>query len=111
MKLFYLLRVLLSQVNCILSRSIGITLPLFLLGTFSVQGEGTKEVMPIKTQGTGLIVSTLPTFPLGNVGSYYGAGVDQRIYIRIKDFTKDTLYYGFNWETLSPSTPISTFAD
>ncbi|MDO6429248.1 hypothetical protein Q4E93_01525 [Flavitalea sp. BT771] len=84
---------------------------LLLSGIQAVQAEGTREVMPNSTNGTGLIVSTTTTFPLGNVGSYYGAPVDQRIYIRIKDFTKETLYYGFNWETLAPSGTISTYSD
>jgi hypothetical protein len=95
MKLFYLLR----------------ALPLFLLGANTVLGEGTREVMPNKNNGTGLIVSTSTSFPLGNVGSYLGAPVDQRIYFRITNFSTDTLYYGFNWETLSPSTPITGYSD
>ncbi|HVU56681.1 MAG TPA: hypothetical protein VHD83_16580 [Puia sp.] len=95
MKRFYLLR----------------ALPLFLLGTYTVLGEGTKEVMPNPSNGTGLIVSTSTTFPLGNVGSYLGAPVDQRIYFRITNFATDTLYYGFNWETLAPSTPINGYSD
>src|SRR6187402_1256279 len=94
MKLFYLLRV-----------------SLLLLVVSIVRGEGTREVMPIKTNGNGLIVSTTSSFPLGNVGSYLGAPVDQRIYIRIKDFSKEILYYGFNWETLAPSGTISTYCD
>jgi len=96
MKRFYLLR----------------ALPLLFLGTYTtVLGEGTKEVMPNKNNGTGLIVSTSASFPLGNVGSYLGAPVDQRIYFRITNFATDTLYYGFNWETLSPSTPINGYSD
>jgi len=67
--------------------------------------------MPAASNGTGLIVSTTTTFPLGNVGSYLGAPVDDRIYFYIKDHTTETLYYGFNWETLSPVTPISTYQD
>lgn len=73
--------------------------------------EGTKQVMPSATNGTGLIVSTTTTFPLGNVGSYLGAPVDDRIYFYIKDYTTESLYYGFNWETLSPATPINTYND
>jgi len=84
---------------------------LLLLGAQTVRAEGTKEVMPDSTKGTGLIVSTTTTFPLGNVGSHYTASTDQRIYIRIKDYTKEMLYYGFNWETLAPSGTISTFND
>lgn len=96
MKRFYLLR----------------ALPLFFLGTYAtVLGEGTKEVMPNKNNGTGLIVSTTTTFPLGNVGSYLGAPVDQRIYFRITNYNTDTLYYGFNWETLAPNTPINGYSD
>ena len=94
MKLLYLLRV-----------------SLLLLVVSVVRGEGTREVMPIQTNGNGLIVSTTTTFPLGSVGSHLGAPVDQRIYIRIKDFTKEILYYGFNWETLAPSGTISTYND
>lgn len=82
-----------------------------LLGAMHVRAEGTKQVMPNPSNGTGLIVSTTASFPLGNVGPYLGAPVDQRVYIHIKDFTSETLYYGFNWETLSPSTPISTYSD
>lgn len=73
--------------------------------------EGSKQVMPTSTNGTGLIVSTTSSFPLGNVGSYLGAPVDDRIYFYIKDYTTESLYYGFNWETLSPATPISTYSD
>ena len=73
--------------------------------------EGTRQVMPSSTNGTGLIVSTTKTFPLGSVGSYLGAPVDDRIYFRVKDFTTESLYYGFNWETLSPATPINTYTD
>jgi hypothetical protein len=76
-----------------------------------IDAEGTKQVMPSATNGTGLIVSTTTTFPLGNVGSYLGAPVDDRIYIYVKDFTTETVYYGFNWETLSPATPINTYTD
>ncbi|MHA4809615.1 T9SS type A sorting domain-containing protein [Flavitalea flava] len=69
--------------------------------------------MPNPTNGTGLIVSTTASFPLGNVGSYVPASGptpgDQRIFFRIKDFTKENLYYGFNWEVLSPSgSPITS---
>jgi len=73
--------------------------------------EGTKQVMQSQANGTGLIVSTTTTFPLGSVGSYLGAPVDDRIYFRIKDYTTEQLYYGFNWETLSPATPINTYND
>jgi len=63
--------------------------------------------MPTAANGTGLIVSTTSGFPLGNVGSYVPASgltpVDQRIYFRIKNAGAEILYYGFNWEQLSPS--------
>src|SRR6185312_3790033 len=55
--------------------------------------------------------STTAAFPLGNVGSYLGAPSDDHIQIHMKDFTTEVLYYGFNWETLSPATPISTYSD
>ncbi len=80
-----------------------------LLGPSHLEAEGTKTVMPNGTSGTGLIVSTTSGFPLGNVGSYLGAPVDQRIYIHIKDFTTEKIYYGFHWETLSPSGPIAVY--
>ncbi|HEY4064509.1 MAG TPA: T9SS type A sorting domain-containing protein [Puia sp.] len=71
--------------------------------------------MPTFANGTGLIVSTTSGFPLGNVGSYVPATgltpVDQRIYFRIKNASTEMLYFGFNWETLAPSTPISTFSN
>jgi hypothetical protein len=67
--------------------------------------------MPNSTNGTGLIVSTTTTFPLGNVGSYLNCPVDDRIYFHISNYQTETLYYGFNWETLSPATPITTYAD
>jgi len=76
-----------------------------------IQAEGTKQVMPNATNGTGLIVSTTTTFPLGNVGAYLGAPVDDRIYFHVSNYTTETLYYGFNWETLSPATPITTYTD
>src|ERR1700720_326713 len=82
-------------------------------GIYTVQAEGTKEVMPswtaTSTNATGLIVSTSGGFPLGNVGSYVNAPgltlapTDNRIYFRIKNFATETLYYGFNWETLTPT--------
>jgi hypothetical protein len=74
-----------------------------LLETAGVHAEGTKQVMPNQNNGTGLIVSTTTSFPLGNVGSYLGAPNDDRIYFHIKDFSTEVLYYGFNWEPLSPS--------
>jgi hypothetical protein len=74
-----------------------------LLGPSHVEAEGTKQVMPNSGYGTGLIVSTTTSFPLGNVGSYLGAPVDQRLYIRIKDYTIEKIYYAFHWEALSPS--------
>jgi hypothetical protein len=67
--------------------------------------------MPNSTNGTGLIVSTTTTFPLGNVGSYLNCPVDDRIYFHISNYQTETLYYGFNWETLSPATPITTYTD
>jgi len=79
-----------------------------LLESPGVRAEGTKQVMPNATNGTGLIVSTTTTFPLGNVGSYLGAPVDDRIQIHIKDFTSEVFYYGFNWEPLSPAGTPST---
>jgi len=80
-----------------------------LLGPSRLLADGTKQVMPNSTQGTGLIVSTTSTFPLGNVGSYLGAPVDQRIYFYIKDWTSESLYYGFHWETLAPGGTISVY--
>src|SRR5882757_4071749 len=90
-----------------------LTSSVILLNTHSVLGEGTKQVMPTAANGTGLIVSTTASFPLGNVGSYVpGAGAtpfDQRIFFRIKNFGTEMLYYGFNWEFLSPTgTPSTT---
>ena len=41
-----------------------------VMAPYSIRAEGTKQVMPNSTNGTGLIVSTTTTFPLGNVGSY-----------------------------------------
>ena len=80
-----------------------------LLGPSHLEAEGTHTVMPNSTSGTGLIVSTTSGFPLGNVGSYLGAPADQRIYIRIKDFNTEKIYYGFHWETLAPSGTISVY--
>src|SRR5258708_1589302 len=80
---------------------------LLLISSSWVFGEGTKEVMPNATNGTGLIVSTTAAFPLGNVGSYVPASgatpVDNRIFFRIKNFSTENLYYGFNWEFLTPT--------
>lgn len=84
---------------------------LLLIDTFGVSGEGTQQVMPNAANGTGLIVSTTATFPLGNVGSYLGAPKDDRIYFHIKNFSVENLYCGFNWETLSPATPINLYTD
>lgn len=83
----------------------------FVLSGSRIFAEGSKQVMPSASNGTGLIVSTTTTFPLGNVGSYLGAPIDDRIYFYIKDYKTESLYYGFNWETLSPSTPITTYND
>jgi hypothetical protein len=80
-----------------------------LLGPSHLLAEGTKQVMPNSTQGTGLIVSTTSSFPLGNVGSYLGAPVDQRIYFYVKDWQNESLYYGFHWETLAPSGTINVY--
>ncbi len=114
MKPVYLFRVLLF-VRTLIKRTVPLLIVVdlaCLLGSpLSSYAEGTKQVMPNPTNGTGLIVSTTTTFPLGNVGSYLGSPVDNRIYIHIKDYNAETLYYGFNWETLSPSTPISTYSD
>lgn len=82
-----------------------------LLGPSQVQAEGSKEVMPQATSGTGLIVSTTSSFPLGNVGSYLGAPVDQRVFFHIKDYTTEKLYYGFHWEALSASSSGMPYAN
>jgi hypothetical protein len=73
-----------------------------------VRAEGTKQVMPNNTNGTGLIVSTTSSFPLGSVGSYLGAPIDDRIQIHIANFSTEVFYYGFNWEPLSPAGTPST---
>lgn len=82
-----------------------------LLGPRSLSAEGTRQIMPNAVNGTGLIVSTTTTFPLGDVGAYLNCPVDDRIYFHISNFATETLYYGFNWETLSPATPINTYSD
>src|SRR5882724_3065431 len=80
---------------------------ILLANAIGVRAEGTKEVMPDSTNGTGLIVSTIAAFPLGNVGSYVPTSgltpTDNRIFFRVKDFTAEKLYYGFNWEFLTPT--------
>src|ERR1700733_10660893 len=111
MKPVYTFRVLRLPAYCSIPfRSLATLLILsfvILLNTYSVLGEGTKQVMPTAANGTGLIVSTTSSFPLGNVGAYVPASgltpVDQRIFIRIKNFSTEKFYYGFNWEFLSPS--------
>jgi hypothetical protein len=84
---------------------------LLMVNTFRVRGEGTKEIMPNPANGTGLIVSTTAAFPLGNVGAYLGAPIDDRIFFRINNFSVENLYYGFNWETLAPSGTIAPYSD
>lgn len=79
--------------------------------TLQVRGEGTREVMPNNINGTGLIVSTTTTFPLGNVGNYLNCPADNRIYFNIKDFTKENFYYGFHWMFLAPSGRLTIYAD
>ena len=121
MKPVYTFRVLKLPVTPSHLRSLAthiLTASLLLLSASRVQGEGTQSVMPTSGNGTGLIVSTTNGFPLGNVGSYVPAGpvtnltpADQRIYFRIKNSGSEILYYGFNWETLSPATPINTFSN
>lgn len=76
-----------------------------------LHAEGTKEVMPNNLNGTGLMVSTIAAFPLGNVGSHLGCAAEKRIYIRIKDFTKENLYYGFRWNFLTISAAPTIYAD
>src|SRR5690348_4367374 len=85
-----------------------LALPCCLLFPGGVRAEGTKQIMPNTTNGTGLIVSTTSSFPLGSVGSYLGAPLDNRIQIHIADFNTEVFYYGFNWEPLSPSGTPST---
>jgi hypothetical protein len=82
-----------------------------LLASSRLDAEGTREVMPNPNNGTGLIVSTTTTFPLGDVGTYLGAPPDDRVYFHIANSATEVLYYGFNWETLSPATPITTYND
>ncbi len=82
-----------------------------LLGPRSLSAEGTRQIMPNAVNGTGLIVSTTTTFPLGDVGAYLNCPVDDHIYFHIANFATETLYYGFSWETLSPATPITTYSD
>jgi hypothetical protein len=84
---------------------------LLLAAVEQAGAEGTKEIMPNAANGTGLIVSTTTTFPLGNVGSYLGAPKDARIYFHIKNFAIENLYCGFNWETLAPSGSIVPYTD
>lgn len=79
-----------------------------LMETTGVRAEGTKQVMPNSVNGTGLIVSTTTSFPLGNVGSYLGAPSDNHICFHIADPSQEVLYYGFNWEPLSPAGTPST---
>jgi hypothetical protein len=119
MKPVYTFRVLRLSVNSISLRSLAnlliLTTSVFLLNAYSTRAEGTKQVMPAAANGTGLIVSTTAGFPLGNVGAYVPTAgltpVDQRIFIHIKNYLTETLYYGFNWETLAPSGTISTYSD
>ncbi|MBC7829562.1 MAG: T9SS type A sorting domain-containing protein [Chitinophagaceae bacterium] len=77
----------------------------------NLQAEGTKEVMPTNAHGTGLIVSTIAAFPLGNVGSHRTASADQRLYFHIKDFTVENLYYGFRWSFLTIGAVGAPYAD
>jgi len=122
MKLLYTLWALMLSAYSLFARSTKAALylffPLLFSGMYTVRAEGTKEIMPsysaTSTNATGLIVSTLPSFPLGNVGSYvqpydplnpglFLAPKDNRIAFRIKNYLTEKLYYGFNWEALSPS--------
>jgi hypothetical protein len=92
-------------------RALSILSALSFLSPYGLNAEGTKQIMPNPNNGTGLIVSTTASFPLGNVGPYLNCPVDDRIYVHVKDFSTEILYMGFNWETLSPATPISTYSD
>jgi Secretion system C-terminal sorting domain len=94
-----------------MKRVLQIFLLLITIKTNQVRGEGTKELMPNNVNGTGLIVSTTATFPLGNVGNYLNCPADNRIYFNIKDFTKENFYYGFHWVFLTPSGVIKTYTD
>jgi hypothetical protein len=94
-----------------MKKILSILLLILIATAFHVRAEGTKELMPNNVNGTGLIVSTTTTFPLGNVGNYLGCPIDNRIYFNIKDFTLERLYYGFHWVTLAPSGTIRIFTD
>ena len=115
MKPVYPTRVLSLLVNSTLKIRRLIPAGLLILGgvgySTRISAEGTKQVMPSATNGTGLIVSTTASFPLGNVGAYLNCPADDRVMIYVKDFTTEKVYYGFNWETLSPATPINTYSD
>ncbi len=58
--------------------------------------EGTKEASPTSTDLTGLFYATPTT---NNQGSYFGCPAENRIKFRIKDFTTEKLYFGFNLRT------------
>jgi hypothetical protein len=94
-----------------MKRILFILLAVVSINVYQVRAEGTKEIMPNNINGTGLIVSTTATFPLGNVGNYLNCPIDNRIAFNIKDFTKENLYYGFHWVTLAPSGAITTYTD
>ena len=95
MKPVYPTRVFSLLVNCTLKIRRRIPAALLILSgvgySSRISAEGTKQVMPNSTNGTGLIVSTTASFPLGNVGSYLNCPVDDRVMIYVKDFTTETV--------------------
>ena len=70
----------------------------------TVKAEGTKTISP-----TSAACTALEVYSSINSGSYTGCPEDNRIYVRIKDYTKENFYCGFHWVNSGPtSAPVVT---
>lgn len=86
------------------SSFIYILLLLLLNKSNNLFAEGTKEVSPTSTQ-----IASLSINPGTGAGSYFGASEEDRIYIKIGDFTTEKLYFGLGnfIRTTGAGTPIN----
>ena len=87
------------------------TLLAFIVCYAHAYSEGTREVMPNNVNGTGLIVSTTASFPLGKVGNYLNCPVQNQIFFNVKDYTNEELYFGFHFIQLGQSVSTTPFTD
>ena len=70
-------------------KSFVLSLVLILSIIFSVNADGTKQVMPNSGEGTAIYIS-----PIGNSGPYKGAPDSDRLFFSIADAVNENLYFG-----------------